>query len=147
MEGKEFINVAQKMLQIRTEAATRSAFSRIYYAVFNTGKKLLHELGFALPKNAMAHEELYYRLNNSGLAAMEEIVSWISDLRSRRLRADYDMDSREFQSHKTCEFYLARATLIIAQLESCYQQPLRNQLKDGIQEYERKINSGSIASA
>jgi hypothetical protein len=139
MEGKEFLEVAQKMVQIRSEAAIRSAYSRSYYAIFNTGKKLLDDLGFPLPKDATAHEQLYYRLNNCGITAVIEIASWLSDLRLRRHRADYEMTSREFQSHITCEFYIARAKLGIAQLESCYQQPLRNQLKDGIQEYERKI--------
>jgi uncharacterized protein (UPF0332 family) len=139
MEGKKFLTVAQKMLQIRSEEATRSAFSRIYYAVFNTGAKLLNELGFVLPKDGTAHERLYQRLNNSGISATEEVAAWLGDLRQRRTRADYDMDSREFQSHKTCEFYLARATLVITLLENFYQQPLLNQLKDGIQGYERKI--------
>jgi hypothetical protein len=140
MEGKEFLTVAQKMLQIRSEAATRSAFSRIYYAVFNTGKKLLNDLGFVMPKDATAHEQLYRRLNNSGISAIEEIAGWSSDLRKKRIRADYEMDSREFQSHKSCEFYLVRAKLVIAQLENCYQQPIRKQLKDGIQEYERRLD-------
>ena len=139
MEGKKFLTVAQKMLQIRSEEATRSAFSRIYYAVFNTGAKLLNELGFDLPKDGTAHERLYQRLNNSGISATEEIAAWLGDLRQRRTRADYDMDSREFQSHKSCEFYLVRAILVITQLENCYQQPLRNRLKDGIIKYERKI--------
>jgi hypothetical protein len=143
MEGKKFLNVAQRMLQIRSEEAVRSAFSRIYYAVFNTGAKLLNELGFVLPKDGTAPERLYQRLNNSGISVTEEIAAWLGDLRQRRTRADYDMDSREFQSHKSCEFYFARATLVIAQLEGCYQQPLRNQLKDGIQEYERKIGCNS----
>jgi len=57
------------------------------------------------------------------------------------------MKSADFQSHLEFELDVARTSLIIAQLESCYQQPLRNQLKDGIQEYEQKINRGSIASA
>lgn len=139
MEGKEFLIVAQNMLQIRSEAATRSAFSRIYYAVFNTSKKLLNDLGFVLPRDATAHEQLYQRLNNSGISNIEEIAGWSSDLRKKRIRADYEMDSREFQSHKSCEFYLVRANLVIAQLESCYQQPLRKQLKDGIHEHERKL--------
>lgn len=74
-------------------------------------------------------------------------MEWLRKLRSKRLQADYDMDVREFQSHLNCEFDIVRAKLAIVQLESCHQQPLRNQLKDGIEEYERKINRGSIGSA
>jgi uncharacterized protein (UPF0332 family) len=139
MEGKEFLNVAQKLTQMRSEAAIRSAFSRVYYAVFNTGSKLLAELGFVLPKDAAAHEQLYQRLNNSGISEIVKIADVIKDWRKKRVRADYDMINRDFQSHLECELDLARAKLMIVQLENCYQQPLRSQLKDGIQEYERKI--------
>jgi len=54
MEGKEFLTVAQKLVQIRSEAAIRSAASRTYYAIFNTGIKLLTDLGFSFPKDASA---------------------------------------------------------------------------------------------
>ncbi len=139
MEGKEFLDFAQKMLQFRSEAAIRSAISRIYYAVFNTGKTLLNELGFVLPKDAAAHEELYRRLCNSGLSDIQETANWLFDMRRKRISADYDMLSHDFQSHKSYELDIARAKLTIAQLESYSKIPLRNQLKDGIKEYERKI--------
>ncbi|MDZ7289599.1 MAG: hypothetical protein ONB44_08905 [candidate division KSB1 bacterium] len=143
MEGKEFLAVAQKLLQMRSEAAIRSAASRTYYAIFNTGVKLLNELGFVLPKDAPAHEQLYHRLHNSGTPVITEIAIWIKHLQMKRIRADYEMASTEFHSHHVCEFDIVRANLIIQRLESCYQQPLRNQLKDGIQEYERKIGFNS----
>ena len=90
---------------------------------------------------------LYRRLNNCSISDIEELARRLKALRLKRNSADYDMKNRGFQSHLECELDIARAKLIIAQLESCYQPPLRNQLKDGIQEYERKINSGSVASA
>ncbi len=139
MEGKEFLTAAQKLAQMRFEAAIRSAFSRAYYAAFNVGVKLLIDLGFILPKDASAHDHLYQRLNNAGISEIKDIAGRLKDLRQKRVHADYDMQSRSFQSHTECELDIARVKLIIAQLESCYQQPLRNQLKDGIQEYERKI--------
>lgn len=138
MGGKEFLDFAQKVLQFHSEAAIRSAVSRIYYAVFNTGKTLLNELGFVLPKDAAAHEELYRRLYNSGLSEIQETANWLFDMRRKRVSAGYDMVSRNFQSHRSYALDMARAKLSIAQLESHSQAPLRNQLKDGIQEYERK---------
>jgi len=139
MEGKEFITVAQKLAQMRTEASIRSAYSRAYYGIFNTGLKLLSDLGFILPKDASSHELLYRRLNNAGISEIKDIAGRLKDLRQKRVHADYDMESRSFQSHTECELDVVRAKLIIAQLESCSQQPLRNQLKEGIQEYEQKI--------
>jgi hypothetical protein len=35
MEGKAFLNTAQKLTQMRDEPALRSAVSRAYYAVYN----------------------------------------------------------------------------------------------------------------
>lgn len=147
MEGREFLTVAQKLVQMRSEAAIRSATSRTYYAIFNTGIKLLNALGFSFPKDASAHELLYYRLNNCGVPDISTLAATTKKLRSKRIRADYDMKSKDFAAQLECELDIVSASLIIAQLESCYQQPLRNQLQDGIQEYERKINSGSIGSA
>jgi hypothetical protein len=140
MEAKEFLVVAQKLVQMRSEAAVRSAFSRAHYAIFNIGNKLLKDLAFVMPKDASAHEQLYQRLNNCGIPAIMETAVWQRDLRRKRVFADYDMDNSAFQSYTECELHIARAKLVIAQLEACYQQPLRKQLKDGIQEYERKLN-------
>jgi hypothetical protein len=100
-----------------------------------------------LPNDASVHEHVYRLLHNAGLSDIKELAEWLRKLRSKRLQADYDMEIHEFQSHLNCEFGIVRAKLAITQLESCNQQPLRNQLKDGIQEYEREINRGSIASA
>ena len=147
MEGKEFLTVAQKLVQMRSEAAIRSSVSRTYYAVFITGRKLLRELGIYLPNDASVHEHVYRLLHNAGLSEIKELAEWLRKLRSKRLQADYDMEIREFQSHLNCELDLVRAKFAITQLENCYQQPLRKQLKEGIQEYERKINRGSIGSA
>lgn len=147
MEGREFLTVAQKLVQMRSEAAIRSATSRTYYAIFNTGIKLLNELGFSFPKDASAHELLYYRLNNCGVPDISALATTTKKLRSKRIRADYDMKSKDFEAYLECELDIVSASLIIAQLESCRQQPRRNQLQDGIQEYERKVNRGSIGSA
>jgi hypothetical protein len=139
MEGKEFLTVAQKLAQMRTEASIRSAYSRAYYGIFNAGLKLLSDLGFILPKDASSHELLYQRLHNCGISDIKDVANRLKTLRLKRVSADYDMGSRDFQAHTECEFAIARAKLIITQLEGCYQPPLRHQLKDGIQEYERKI--------
>ncbi len=139
MEGKEFLIIAQKLAQMRLEAAIRSAYSRAYYAAFNVGVKLLRDLGFIVPKDVAAHDHLYHRLNNAGILEIMDIAGRLKDLRQKRIRADYDMESRAYHAHVECELDIARAKLVIAQLESCYQQSLRNQFKDGIQEYERKI--------
>jgi len=140
MEGKEFLIVAQKFVQMRSEAAIRSAESRAYYSAFITGRKLLRDLGISLLNDASIHEQVYRLLLNAGIQDIKDIAGSLKNLRKGRLQADYDMENRDFQSPTKCEFDLARAKLIIAQLENCYQQPLRNRLKNGIQAYEQKIS-------
>jgi uncharacterized protein (UPF0332 family) len=139
MEGKEFLIVAQKLVQMRSEAAIRSAVSRAYYSAFITGRKLLIDLGFSLQIDASVHEQVYRLLHNAGIPSIKDTAASLKNLRIRRVQADYDMENRDFQSQTECELNIALAKFIIAQLESCSQQPLRNQIKTGIQEYERKI--------
>jgi uncharacterized protein (UPF0332 family) len=56
MEGKEFFALAQKLAQMRTEPALRSAVSRAYYGAYHCCIQLLREFGFQFSKDASAHE-------------------------------------------------------------------------------------------
>ncbi len=43
MEGKDFFELAQKLVQMRSEPALRSAISRAYYAAYHCCIKLLSD--------------------------------------------------------------------------------------------------------
>lgn len=51
MEGKEFFELAQKLVQMRSEPALRSAISRAYYRHIIAALDSFVSLGFSLAKN------------------------------------------------------------------------------------------------
>jgi hypothetical protein len=63
------------------------------------------------------------------------------NLRRRRNDADYNMSTKEFIDHRKCEADLWQAQYIVSVLERYAKAPLRAQLKNGIGEYHRKIES------
>lgn len=140
MEGKAFLNTAKKLAQMRDEPALRSAVSRAYYAAYNYYIPLLRELGFKFSKDSPTHEKLYQYLNNSAITEIEAAADDLRLLRKRRNFADYNMESTEFQNHIACQFDLARAQTIISQIEKYQKEPFRTQLKNGLREYDAKIN-------
>lgn len=140
MNAKDYFDLAQKLAQMRTEAAIRSAISRAYYAAFHFGKNLLVEgLGFNLPKDAAAHDKLYLLLNNSGNKSAEEAADWLRRLRRRRTLADYAFKRKDLHSHLDCQKDLLMAAAIISFSENCSVEPLCFTLRSGIANYVQKI--------
>ena len=59
MNPKEFQHLAFRLAEHgEFPSEFRTAISRSYYAVFNLGVILLKELGFTIPNNQYAHEEV-----------------------------------------------------------------------------------------
>lgn len=139
MEGKEFFVFAQKVVQMRTEPALRSAISRAYYAALHCCGQLLRELGFQFSKDASVHDKISAYLQNSTISEIKTVGDNLFHLRRRRNSADYDLNSKEFQNHIDCQLDLARAQIIISQMEKYRREPLRTQLRNGLWEYA-KIN-------
>jgi uncharacterized protein (UPF0332 family) len=140
MEGKEFFTLAQKLVQMRTEPAFRSAVSRAYYAGYHCCLQLLREFGFQFSKDASAHDKLAAYLNNAAIDEIQVVADTLWHLRRRRNSADYNLSSKEFQNHIDCQIDLVRAQSIILQIEKHSQEPLRTQLRNGLRDYHAKIN-------
>jgi len=140
MEEKEFFELAQKLVQMRSEPALRSAISRAYYAAYHCCLKLLREFGFQFSKDSSAHEKVSAYLNNAAIIEIEFAGKELNYLRRRRNHADYDFASKEFQDHITCQLDLARAQTIIVQIEKYSREPLCSQLRNGLRDYNAKIN-------
>lgn len=139
MNARDYFELAQKLSQMRTEAAIRSAISRGYYAAFHFGKKLVEALGFKLPKDATAHEKLFYWLHNSGVKSAVDTADWLRRLRQRRTLADYDFNRTELNSPHDCQKDLLRVLGVISFCESHSSEPLRSMLKQGISAYVQKV--------
>jgi uncharacterized protein (UPF0332 family) len=140
MEGKEFFELAQKLVQMHSEPALRSAISRAYYAAYHCCIKLLREFGFQFSKDSSAHEKVSAYLNNAAIAEIELAGKELNYLRRRRNHADYDLTSKEFQDHITCQLDLARAQTVISQIAKYSHEPFRTQLKSSLRDYHAKIN-------
>jgi uncharacterized protein (UPF0332 family) len=140
VEGKEFFELAQKLVQMRSESALRSAISRAYYAAYHCCIQLLREFGFQFSKDASAHDKVAAYLNNAGITEIQFASKELGYLRRRRNHADYDLASAEFQNHINCQLDLARAQSIILEIEKYNQEPLRTQLRTGLRKYHAKIN-------
>ncbi len=141
MDGKNFINTAQKLLQIRDEPALRSAVSRAYYAAYHCCTALARQLGFQFDKDSPSHERIYQYLRNCGISEIENTAEDLRRLRRRLNGADYDMAITEFQNHVACQWDVVNAQSIISLVEKYNQEPLRTQLRNGLREYQTKIHS------
>src|SRR5438128_7800366 len=93
MNGRDFLSAARRQAAPDHESDWRSAASRAYYAAFHVARDLLTALGFTTPTADRAHDYLYHRLNNCGVPAVQQASSVLHDLRRRRNRADYDIQS------------------------------------------------------
>ena len=140
MEGKAFLEIAQKLAQMRSEPALRSAVSRAYYAAYNCCIQLLNELGFKFEKGAPAHEKVAQYLSNASIDEIKTAAESLILLRKRRNQADYNMRKTEFQNHIICQLDLVNAQAIIALIEKYSREPFRTQLKNGLRAYHTKIN-------
>ena len=141
MDARDYLDLARKLAQMRTEAARRSAISRGYYAAFHFGKDLIESLGFSLPKNAAAHEKLYILLFNAGREPAKEAAIWLHRLRQRRTQADYDFKRGDLNSQYDCQKDLLQAAGIIVFCENYSSEPLRSALKKGLSDYMQKTGS------
>jgi len=144
MVGAEFLDIAHRLLKIPTEAAYRSVINRAYYAVFLTGNEFLAELGFKASDGPQTHGQFLRRINNCGVPELQEIYEGLQNLYRRRRQADYNLSSPIFKAQPAVALDVASAAQMIATIQSCQKsQNLRIQIRDGIREYERKINASS----
>ncbi|MGH7598047.1 MAG: HEPN domain-containing protein [bacterium] len=141
MLGEEFLEVSKSLLKTPKEAAYRTAVNRAYYAVFHCCAAFFRELGFKISDGPQTHGQLLARINNCGTPELQSIYNDLVDLYKHRLLADYDLNSSFFHGQSLVALIVASADQIIAAVKRCQQsQDLRLQIRNGIREYERKIN-------
>ncbi len=139
MKGEDFLVVAKAMLQLRTEAASRSAISRAYYALFNSASHLLRELGVVIVQSPSGHGEVKNYLFNCGITPAVDFARTLDELRTKRNLADYNMETAIFLNQNDCAWLVAKAEIAVRAIATFQQEPLRQQIQNGIRAYERKI--------
>lgn len=91
MNGKDFIQITGRFATVG-EAGSRSATSRAYYGAFHAALELFEEFGCAIPSSGKSHNLVPICLGKSNIAEARRAGRELSDLHSKRIRADYRLD-------------------------------------------------------
>ena len=92
MNPRDFLSVAEDLLEATRECDWRTAVSRAYYAAFLVAVELLRNVGFEVPPDGGGHAHVYRRLNNCGREEVIDAAQALWDLREARNWADYRMN-------------------------------------------------------
>jgi uncharacterized protein (UPF0332 family) len=135
MNGRDFLPVPRSLAAARGEAEARSAVSRAYYAAFHAVRDVLKALGFVVPRADRAHEYLYRRLNNCGVAPITNAGRMLHALRRLRNQADYDV---ELPFPGTAIAAVTNAESVLKTLDTLTPAE-RVQITDAMKVYEQQI--------
>jgi uncharacterized protein (UPF0332 family) len=94
MNPRDFLLVAEDLLEASREADWRTAISRAYYAAYLVAVALFRDASFEVPPDTKGHNHVYVRLNNCGRAEVIEAAVLLRELRDWRNLADYVMHRR-----------------------------------------------------
>lgn len=94
MNGKDFIQIAGRFVTIG-EAGSRSATSRAYYGALHAALEIFEHLGCTMPKHGKSHNLVPICLEKSNVEEAQRAGWELSDLHSKRIRADYRLDDAD----------------------------------------------------
>jgi uncharacterized protein (UPF0332 family) len=135
MEAREFHKLASALLADPKPAQIRTAISRTYYAIFNLAVQFLTGLGFVLPRNNK-HVAVQRWLQNSADLDIVRVGSQLTDLASKRVQADYDLDDESIESRKTALTVIAQVDRMMQTVEKCLpDEPRRADITKAVREY------------
>ena len=96
MHGREFITLANTLLDGGTEAEHRTAVSRAYYAAFHTAKAFVTSLQFHISEGPQGHGELVRNLRECGVHSITPVGSQLGSLKTERNDVDYHLQKAKF---------------------------------------------------
>lgn len=140
MDPRQFQFLASRLAEHGAYPAEfRTAISRSYYAVFHLGLELLGNMGFNIPQNPNAHEEVYRHLNNSGDTDLIKVAVKMGDLRTKRIHADYRLNRPDVESKENAKMFVQSAERMIEIMKKCCQGKNRNQIIGNINDWKNRI--------
>lgn len=137
MDFRDFLVLANTLVNSTTEGEWRTALSRAYYAAFHVARELLVDLHFRVPHADRVHGYLWLRLANAGQGDVQNAGNRLNALRRERNRADYDAHIRV--NRAMTRTHLQRAEEIIQALDAATVDPVRTQITDAMKIYERDV--------
>ena len=140
MDPREFQDLASKLVTGASAAEIRTAVSRAYYATFHVGIELLESMEFRISKGPSGHGEVRDHLSNGGAPEIQAVGQQLSDLHSKRIRADYRLDRRDVENRKTALADIEQANRMIQTLDELREEPKRSQVITSIQQWRNRIS-------
>ena len=92
----DFRELAEELRERETEAAKRTAISRVYYAVYWKARIFLEDEGFIFRHNDSSHRQIWEEYKNKGLTFRGISISG-SDLHRNRVQADYFSEIKDLE--------------------------------------------------
>ena len=137
MNARDVLEVADGLSMGTKEAEWRAAVSRAYFAAFHAARQLMEDLGFQVPRGEQAHAYLWKRLSNSGHVDVQNSGRDLSDLRSLRNWADYDLLRSLDQTMAIGQ--VLRADKILGLLETVATSAAANLITETMRAYQRDV--------
>jgi hypothetical protein len=125
MRGRDFLDTAAHLSQMRAESDWRSAISRVYYALYLDCRDALRRWGFPIPQRS-SHRDVSQRLALPKNPDLFVIAGTFGRLSSLRNRADYDLAlDPMFQTSTAARNAVSEARNQIALLDAIDSDPAR----------------------
>lgn len=141
MDPRAFLDVAKKLSGGNTVAEYRTAISRAYYATHHVGAEFLERVGCVISKGPSGHEEVIRNLSQCGDLELVDVGSKLSDLRSKRIIADYRLENIKYDNQKTTQAVMIQSERMIQALDRCDSASRRDGIAKAVKEYLRKVNA------
>src|SRR5208337_2915347 len=127
MKPRDFQVLALKLVSETGAAELRSSVSRAYYAVYNSAVEMVGKLGFHVGSGVQGHGDVQKWLGNSGDVEIKKVGSKLTNLRTKRNRADYELDRTDVENPRTVQAVIQDSESMLQSLEQCLQEPVRCQ--------------------
>ncbi|HMS43256.1 MAG TPA: hypothetical protein PKE69_23710 [Pyrinomonadaceae bacterium] len=116
-DWNDFRKLAEELWQIETEAAKRTAISRLYYALYWRARNLLEDEGFVYRQSEQSHQQIWQEFKRRGMTHRAIAFSGL-ELRDKRVEADYFEEVENIEKLTNSAFAIAeKITVYLEQIE------------------------------
>jgi hypothetical protein len=145
MDPLDFNELASELANSNNPAKIRTAINRAYYAAYNTGFKILKDMGLNIKQASKAHKEVKLCLDNSDDGKIEKAGSELGVLYTRRIQADYHLGRVEVENPKTAKGLVRNAEEIMLSLKLCVlDKPRYSRVTKVIQKWWTEVYRGIL---
>ncbi len=124
MDGRQFLNVARRLVQEQDEESWRTAAGRAYYALFLEARAALIRWGVTGIPQFQAHAFVRNRFDYAANFSLKQIGKALEQLGRLRDRADYEIDvTGPFHSYFSTEQAIFKAEGMIDLLDDIEADP------------------------